>query len=85
MRGRPKGGSRRSNACLGERLPVKRFVPGFSAPALAAWITDTSYYDSCDFTSADDFNYLKMIIQAKDLHWLNAGMGTELHRVYKCK
>ena len=47
-RGRPKSGSRLAaqgsktlrSAFLGERLPGKRFGPVFSAPDLAAWITE---------------------------------------------
>ena len=46
-------------------------------------LTDTSYCDNYDLKSTEDLNYLKSLIQAEAMYWINGGKGTELHGVYK--
>ncbi len=48
-------------------------------------LTDTTYCDNYDLTSANDLQHLRELILAEALHWVSGGRGTELHAVYKRK
>lgn len=46
-------------------------------------MVDTTYCDNYDLTGVEDVRWLKSLIRAEAIHWVQGGRGTELHGVYR--